>query len=276
MIRVRARGVWKAFTSRGGHRVDVLQGLDLDLPAGAFLFVTGPSGSGKSTLLHVLSGLMRPDRGEVWWGDHRVSHLPEARATRLRRRLAGFAFQDDRYLDRFRVWENVSALLVALGLPRRERRSRALEQLERLGIADRADHLPWELSGGQRQRAALARALIHRPAVVFADEPAAQVDPETGAAIERVLREENARGTTVVVASHEASWRRPGDRVIRLDGAPARPRSVPPSPAPGPPGEGDRGRGNRRQPGLSSGTAEAVIPSENEPPAAGDATDEAA
>ena len=216
MIRVRARGVWKAFTSRGGHRVEVLRGLDLDLPAGAFLFVAGPSGSGKSTLLHALSGLIRPDRGEVWWGDHRVSHLPEARVTRLRRRLVGFAFQDDRFLDRFRVWENVSALLLARGLPRRERKARALEQLERLGIADRADHLPWELSGGQRQRAALARALTHRPAVVFADEPAAQVDPETAAVIERVLREENARGATVVVASHEASWWRPGDQLVRL------------------------------------------------------------
>ncbi len=218
MIPVRARGAWKAFTSRGGHRVEVLRGLDLDLPAGAFLFVTGPSGSGKSTLLHVLAGLLRPDRGEVWWGDHRVSHLPEARVTRLRRRLVGFAFQDDRHLDRFRVWENVTALLVAQGLSPGERRSRALEQLARLGIADRADHLPWELSGGQRQRAALARALVHRPAVVFADEPAAQVDPETGAAIERVLREEAARGATVIVASHEAAWRRPGDRVIRLGG----------------------------------------------------------
>ncbi len=217
MIRIQARGVWKAFTSRGGHRVEVLQGLDLDLPAGTFLFVTGPSGSGKSTLLHVLAGLMRPDSGEVWWGDQRVSHLPEARVTRLRRRFVGVAFQEDRYLDRLRVWENVSALLAAQGISPPERRARAVAQLARLGLPGWADHLPWELSGGQRQRAALARALVHRPAVVFADEPAAQVDPETEAAIERVLREENARGATVVVASHEASWRRPGDRVIRMD-----------------------------------------------------------
>ncbi len=219
MIPLRARGVRKTFTSRGGHRVEALRGVDLDVEPGGFLLVTGPSGSGKSTLLHVLAGLLRPDAGEVWWDGRRISDLPEARVTRLRRRHIGFAFQEERYLDRFRVWENVTVLLAARGVGARERRARALEQLGRLGLAAWADHYPWELSGGQRQRVALARALVHGPAVVFADEPGAQVDPDTGAHIARVLREENARGATVVVASHEPAWQRPGDRVVRLEPA---------------------------------------------------------
>jgi len=217
VIPVRAEGVEKVFRSRGGHRVTALAGVGVEVPAGGFLFVTGPSGSGKTTLLHVLAGLLRPDRGEVWWGEDRITGLPEPRVTRLRRRLAGFAFQRDRYLERARVWENVTVLLAAQGVGRRQRRARALEQLGRLGLADWADHYPWELSGGQRQRVALARALVHGPGVLFADEPAAQVDPDTAGLVEAVLREENARGVTVVVASHEALGAKPGDRMIRLE-----------------------------------------------------------
>ncbi|WP_459940230.1 ABC transporter ATP-binding protein [Deferrisoma palaeochoriense] len=193
-----------------------LFGVDVEVPAGGVLFVTGPSGSGKTTLLHALAGLLRPDRGEVWWGEERITGLPEPQVTRLRRRFGGVAFQGDRYLERAPVWENVTVLLAAQGLGRRERRARAVEQLRRLGVEDWADHYPWELSGGQRQRVALARALVHKPSVLFADEPVAQVDPETARVVERVLREENDRGVTVVVASHETLWTRPRDRKICL------------------------------------------------------------
>jgi putative ABC transport system ATP-binding protein len=212
---IRLRALDKAYRV-GGRPLPVLQGLDLDVAEGEFVAITGSSGSGKSTLLNVLGILDDYDSGTYHLGDVLVKDLSEREAATYRNRYVGFVFQSFHLLPFKTATENVALPLYYAGVGRRERNARALELLDRMGMADRAEHLPSQLSGGQKQRVAIARALVTDPRVVLADEPTGALDSHTSAEILDVIDEIHSRGTTVVVVTHEPDVASRADRIIRL------------------------------------------------------------
>jgi putative ABC transport system ATP-binding protein len=209
------RGVQKSYLV-GGRPLPVLQDLDLQVEQGEYVSIMGSSGSGKSTLLNILGILDRYDAGTYYLGDVLVKDLSEHQAARYRNQFVGFVFQSFHLLPFKTAAENVALPLYYAGISRRERMSRAYALLERLGLADRADHLPTQLSGGQKQRVAIARSLVTQPRVVLADEPTGALDSATTGEILDLLDEVNRAGTTLVVVTHEQAVAARTGRVIRL------------------------------------------------------------
>jgi ABC-type lipoprotein export system ATPase subunit len=202
---------------RGQEEVRALRGVSLEVFPGEFVVVTGPSGSGKSTLLHVMAGLDRPSEGEVMLEGRPLSTMPDAELTLFRRRRLGFIFQFFHLLPTLSAADNVGLPLLLDGKPPTAAREVALERLESLGLAERADHRPRELSGGEQQRVAIARALVTQPAVLLADEPTGNLDSASGADVYRILRELPDRfGTAIVMVTHDESARSLGDRNLHL------------------------------------------------------------
>jgi lipoprotein-releasing system ATP-binding protein len=213
---LQARGLAKSYRS-GARRLEVLRGVDLDLAPGEAVAVVGDSGVGKSTLLHLLGCLDRPDSGSLRFGALDVLSLDVRRLSEFRNRGVGFVFQFHYLLPEFTSVENVEMPL-RIGRRDADSRSRAEAILTRLGLAERLHHRPPELSGGEQQRVAIARAVVGEPAVVLADEPTGNLDPGTGNAVFRVLRELQAeRPFSLVVASHSERIARGCDRILRLD-----------------------------------------------------------
>jgi len=185
--------------------VTALAGVDLEVGAGEVVFVAGPSGSGKSTLLHLLGALDRADRGAVEIEGRDVAQLGERERTLLRRGRIGFVFQAFHLVPVLSALENVEYPLWIAGVDRRVRRHRASELLAAVGLGDRLTHRPDELSGGERQRVAVARALVHRPAAVLADEPTGNLDSVTAAeVVDLLLALHREHGAALVVATHDA------------------------------------------------------------------------
>ncbi|MGC5628705.1 ABC transporter ATP-binding protein [Georgenia sp. Z1344] len=191
-------------------QVRALAGVSLAVPAGQSLAVMGPSGSGKTTLLHCLAGIRVPDSGEVRLGDVPVSSLGDAARSRLRRERLGFVFQDGQLVPELSARENVALPLMLGGTSRGPALKEAESWLERLGIGHAAGRRPGEMSGGQAQRVAVARAMVHGPSVVFADEPTGALDQATGHEVMQVLTTTTRMtGATLVVVTHDtqvASW----------------------------------------------------------------------
>ncbi|MCM2269616.1 MAG: ABC transporter ATP-binding protein [Thermoanaerobaculia bacterium] len=200
----RARSLARRY-GRGDGAVRALDGVDLELAAGEALFVAGPSGSGKSTLLHLLGALDRADAGSLEIEGRDVARLGERERALLRRGRLGFVFQAFHLVPVLSALENVEYPLWIAGVGRRERHERAAAMLAAVGLAARARHRPDELSGGERQRVAVARALVHRPAAVLADEPTGNLDSANARAVVELLLELNREhGTALVVATHDA------------------------------------------------------------------------
>jgi ABC-type lipoprotein export system ATPase subunit len=214
-----ARGLRKHYGS-GEGLVRAVDGVDVDVAPGETVAVMGPSGCGKSTLLHLLGGLDQPSGGEVWLAGRRIDQLGETALARMRRRDVGFVFQAFHLLDELTAVENVELPALLAGRPPRAARQRAVELLERVGLADRAIFLPAALSGGQRQRVAIARALSNEPVVVLADEPTGNLDSTATVDVLRLLERLHEAGQTLVIVTHDARIAATADRLISMrDGA---------------------------------------------------------
>jgi predicted ABC-type transport system involved in lysophospholipase L1 biosynthesis ATPase subunit len=200
----------------GDRVVEALAGVDLDVDAGEFVAVVGPSGCGKSTLLNLLAGVDAPDAGSVRLLGHELAGLSERERSRLRLTRVGFVFQRFHLLAVLTAAENVELPMAEAGVSGRERRARARELLEYVGLGHRTGHRPPHLSGGEQQRVAVARALANRPEVVFADEPTGELDRRTGAEIIALFDRLNADGTTLVVVTHDAAVAERAGRVVEM------------------------------------------------------------
>ncbi|RQH00922.1 ABC transporter ATP-binding protein [Natrarchaeobius oligotrophus] len=196
--------------------VHALDGVTLEVSRGSYTAIMGPSGSGKSTLMNLVGCLDTPTEGRVVVDGQDVTTLDGRERTDLRGTQVGFVFQTFNLMPRLTALENVALPQLFQGVGRGERRERARELLERVGLADRADHLPSELSGGQRQRVALARALVNEPAIVLADEPSGNLDTETEADVLDLFAEFHDAGTTLVVVTHERHVAERAERIVHL------------------------------------------------------------
>lgn len=203
--------VWKSYET-GAVSVHALRGIDAQIDEGEYVAVIGPSGSGKSTLMNILGCLDVPTSGEYHLAGQDVSTMTEAELAEVRNRRIGFVFQQFNLLASMTAWRNVELPLVYAGVPRHERRERALAALDRVGLAERADHKPGELSGGQQQRVAVARALVTEPAMILADEPTGNLDSDSTTDVLELFDELSALGRTIVLITHENDVAERADR----------------------------------------------------------------
>ncbi|MGV4377373.1 ABC transporter ATP-binding protein [Trueperella pyogenes] len=200
----------------GSPPVVALNNVSFSIQHGEMLVVTGPSGSGKSTLLNLMGTLDRPSAGKITIAGHVASEAKDTQLSALRAHLIGFVFQQYHLDNTQTALDNVADGLLYTGMPRKDRRERALNALERVGLGDRATHTPLQLSGGQRQRVAIARAVAGDPPLLLADEPTGALDSRSGERVLSILRNLNEDGTTVVVITHDRDVARTFPRVIRI------------------------------------------------------------
>jgi putative ABC transport system ATP-binding protein len=212
---VEARGLSRTYPG-DGTPVRAVDRVDLVIERGEAVSVMGPSGCGKSTLLHLLGGLERPSAGELVVAGRRVDGLSEAAWALLRRRTIGFVFQAFHLVDELTAVENVELPALLVGTARKAARRRALELLERMGVAERATALPGQLSGGQRQRVALARALVNDPALVLADEPTGNLDSHRTGEILGLLADLRDAGQTLLLVTHDPRVAATGQRLLTM------------------------------------------------------------
>jgi putative ABC transport system ATP-binding protein len=218
-VLVHAKGLRKDYGS-GEGLVRALDMVDLDVSRGEAVAVMGPSGCGKSTLLHLIGGLDRPSAGQLTVAGQRVDELSERALAHFRRDEIGFVFQAFQLMDELTAQENVELPALLAGHSPNEARTRATALLERVGLADRARHLPSMLSGGQRQRAAIARALVNDPGIVLADEPTGNLDSASAFDVLSLLGDLHAKGLTLVIVTHDERIAATADRLISMrDGA---------------------------------------------------------
>ena len=200
----------------GTIRTTAVNSVRLSVGEGDFVAIMGPSGSGKSTLLNLLGLLDSPSSGDYRFRGHDVARLPERQLAKLRKQNISFIFQSFNLIDELTVADNVELPLAYQRIPRRERRRRVDEVLERLGLDGRAGHRPQELSGGQQQRVAVARALVTRPALILADEPTGNLDSDNGRQIMGLLQELHGDGTTIVMVTHSQRQARYARRIVHF------------------------------------------------------------
>lgn len=200
----------------GIQKIEAVAGVDLEIAKGEYVAIMGPSGSGKSTFMNILGCLDTPTSGVYVLNDKEVSNLTDDELAFIRNKEIGFVFQTFNLLPRASALQNVELPLIYGGIPSVERRKRAREALESVGLSDRADHRPNELSGGQRQRVAIARALVNRPSLILADEPTGNLDSTTGEEIMSIFTEISAMGNTIIMVTHEEYIAEHSKRIVRL------------------------------------------------------------
>jgi putative ABC transport system ATP-binding protein len=200
----------------GSILVEALRGIDLDITSGEYLAIMGASGSGKSTLMNILGCLDHPSEGSYRLDGISVLELDDDAISEIRGRSIGFVFQAFNLVSELDVIENVAMPLFYQGLPRSQRRAKAVDRLEMVGLGDRLTHRPKQLSGGEQQRVAIARALVTNPALVLADEPTGNLDTATGTALLDLFEELNSQGMTLVVVTHDDVLSKRCERIVRL------------------------------------------------------------
>lgn len=204
-------------TYPGAVPLHVLKGINLEVEKGELVSIMGASGSGKSTLLNILGILDNYDSGEYYLNNTLIRNLSENKAAEYRNRMIGFVFQSFNLISYKNAVENVALPLFYQGISRRKRNLLAMEQLEKMGLADRSHHLPGELSGGQKQRVAIARAMITNPAIILADEPTGALDSKTSKDVMALFRQLNAgEGRTIVIVTHDPGVGEQCNRIIRI------------------------------------------------------------
>jgi len=201
---IHTTGLTKTYGSNGAA-VHALRGIDMEVSRGEFLALIGPSGSGKSTLMAILGCLDQPTQGTYALDGQRVEGLSGRELAQIRNEKIGFVFQQYNLLPKASVVRNVELPMLYAGVPRKERRQRAIALLEKVGIPDKAKVLPAALSGGQRQRVAVARALANRPALLLADEPTGALDSKTGHEVLELFAELHRQGNTIIIVTHDLS-----------------------------------------------------------------------
>jgi len=209
------RAIRKVYDT-GKIKVEALRGIDLAVGKGEFVAVVGPSGSGKSTLLNLLGCLDTPSHGQYLLAGEAVAGLDRDQLADVRNRRVGFVFQNFNLLPQLTALENVEMPLLFGGVARGERRRRALDRLEAVGLGDRVEHRPTELSGGQMQRVAIARALAMDPDIILADEPTGNLDTGSGSDVMSVLDGLSAQGRTLIVVTHDGTLARRAHRVVEI------------------------------------------------------------
>lgn len=212
---LRARGVRKDY-GKGDALVRAVRDVDFDVSAGESVAIMGPSGCGKSTLLQLLGGLDRPGLGEINLGGRRLDRMSERALARLRRDAVGFVFQSFHLMDELCAVENIELPALLAGRSPRTARRRALDLLERVGLAHRSRFLPAALSGGQRQRVAVARALVNEPVVVLADEPTGNLDSAATLEVLRLFQDLHGAGQTLVMVTHDSRIAATADRTVTM------------------------------------------------------------
>ncbi len=214
---IEARNITKKFET-GDEVLYALKGISFSVESGEFVAITGRSGSGKSTLMYQLGLLDEPTSGDVLIEGKIATNLPEKVRTKLRLDSLGYVFQDYALIPELTAVENVLIPLLMQGHTHEQARKMALHSLERIGLSDRMDHLPAELSGGQQQRVSIARAIAHKPKIIFADEPTANLDSESSKLVLKTFLELNREeGQTILMVTHEPEYAEMADRIITLN-----------------------------------------------------------
>jgi putative ABC transport system ATP-binding protein len=206
-------GLTKSYKT-GESVLPILKGVSLTVEKGEFVAIMGPSGSGKSTFMNMLGCLDRPDSGTYTLDGIEVSKLNDKQLAQVRNQKIGFVFQSFNLLARSTSLHNVELPMMYAGVGRAERRKRALEALQRVGLAERVHHKPTQLSGGQRQRVAIARALVNRPSILLADEPTGNLDSRSGTEIMAMFQELHSQGVTIILVTHEPDIARHAERIV--------------------------------------------------------------
>ncbi|XJZ28777.1 ABC transporter ATP-binding protein [Bacillota bacterium Lsc_1132] len=200
----------------GGETVHALNNVSLTIDQGEFLAIIGPSGSGKSTLMNMIGCLDRPDSGEYYLDGKEIGRMNDNDLATIRNQKIGFIFQNFNLLTKLTAAENVELPLIYSGISGRERRKMAMESLEKVGLKDRAAHLPTQLSGGQQQRVAIARALVGKPSILLADEPTGALDSKTSHEILQVMQSLNEQGNTIILITHDLAIAKQAKRMVRI------------------------------------------------------------
>jgi len=211
------KGVNKIFPLPNGDKLHVLKNIDLEIPQGKLTILKGRSGSGKTTLMNLLGALDNPTSGDVFFEDQNISKMSEGKRCKFRRKKIGFIFQSVALIPTMTAYENVEYMLRMAGI-NKNRKERVTECLRMVGLASRMNHMPQELSGGEQQRVAIARAFVHKPKVIFADEPTAELDTNTALQIVKIFKNlTDKEGVTIVMTTHDTGLMEIGDKVYELE-----------------------------------------------------------
>ena len=212
---INVKDIKKSYTV-GTQEVNALRGINLSVEKGEFISIMGPSGSGKTTLMNIIGCLDTPSSGEYELNGSLVSKLEDDELARIRNKEIGFVFQSFNLLAKNSVLENVMLPLKYAGFEKSEAVKKSNEVIDKVGLSDRLAHTPAELSGGQQQRAAIARALVNKPSIIFADEPTGNLDSKTGKEVMNIFKELNASGQTIILITHEESIANQSNRIITI------------------------------------------------------------